>query len=60
MLRQTKWGLQDGLIAKNGVLPVTNSFFFENFCFKKSETWEQKRVGLFYCLDFEKNYEDLK
>ena len=26
MLRQTEWGVQDELIAKNGDLPVTTSF----------------------------------
>ena len=30
MLRQIKWWLQNGLIKKNGVLPVT-TLFFENF-----------------------------
>ena len=27
MLRQMEWGVQDGPITKNGVLPVTASFF---------------------------------
>ena len=29
MLRQIEWGVKDGPIKKNGVLPVT-TFFFEN------------------------------
>ena len=58
MLRQIKWGLQD--YRKERSFASNYFVFFENFCFKKSETWEQKRVGLFYCFDFEKNYEDLK
>lgn len=29
MLRQTEWGVQDELIAKNGDLPVTSSFFWK-------------------------------
>ena len=32
MLRQIEWGLHDGPITKNGVLPVT-ALFFRNFCF---------------------------
>ena len=32
VLRQIEWGVQDGSITKNGVLPVTTSFFRE-FCF---------------------------
>ena len=31
MLRQTEWGVQDGPITKNGVLPVIN-LFFRKFC----------------------------
>ena len=31
MLRQIEWGVRDGLITKNGVLPVTN-LFFRKFC----------------------------
>ena len=27
MLRQIEWRLQNGLITKSGVLPVTNFFF---------------------------------
>ena len=30
MLRRIEWGVQNGPITKNGVLPVT-SLFFENF-----------------------------
>ena len=32
MLRQIKWWLQNGSITKNGVLPVSNLFFWK-FCF---------------------------
>ena len=43
MLRQTKWGVQNGPITKNGVLPVTNLFFWQ-FLFSlrtsyKEVTW---------------------
>ena len=31
MLRQIEWREQKGYIAKNGVLPVTTSFFFKKF-----------------------------
>ena len=29
MLRQTEWGVQNGPITKNGVLPATTLFFSE-------------------------------
>ena len=32
MLRQIEWGVQNGLIKKNGVLPVTTLLFWK-FCF---------------------------
>ena len=32
MLRQIEWGVQNGPITKNGVLPVA-TFFFRKFCF---------------------------
>ena len=32
MLRQIEWGVQNRPITKNGVLPVTSSFF-RKFCF---------------------------
>ena len=32
MLRQIEWGVQNGLITKNGVLPGT-TLFFRIFCF---------------------------
>ena len=31
MLRQIEWGVQNGPITRNGVLPVTNSFFQKIF-----------------------------
>ena len=30
-LRRIEWGVQNGPIKKNGVLPVTTTFFFEKF-----------------------------
>ena len=30
VLRQTEWGLQNAPVRKNGILPLTCFFFFEN------------------------------
>ena len=32
MLKQIEWGVQNGPVTKNGVLPVT-ALFFQKFCF---------------------------
>ena len=37
MLRQIEWGVQNGPITKNGVLPVT-ILFFRKFCFSLRTT----------------------
>ena len=36
MLRQTKWEVQNGLITKDGVLPVTTLFFLKIFFQRKN------------------------
>ena len=42
MLRQIEWGVQNGPITKNGVLPVT-SLFFGKFCFSLG-TWYKELI----------------
>ena len=40
LLRQMEWGVQDGPITKNGVLPVTASFF-RKFRFSLRASYEK-------------------
>ena len=40
MLRQIEWWLQNGPITKNGVLPVTTSFFWK-FCFSLRTSYKE-------------------
>ena len=40
MLRQIEWGVQNGPIPKNGVLPVTTSFFLK-FCFSLGTSYKE-------------------
>ena len=39
-LKQTKWGIQNGLITKNGVLPVT-ALFFSKFYFSIKTSYKE-------------------
>ena len=40
MLRQIEWGIQNGPIAVNGVLPVT-TLFFREFCFSLRTSYKE-------------------
>ena len=50
MLRQIKWGVQNGPIKKNGILPVTPSFF-ENFV-SVLDSCLFEGVGVLYGITF--------
>ena len=45
MLRQIKWGVQDGPITKNKVLAVTTSVF-RNFCFSLRNSYKKSWFGV--------------
>ena len=40
MIRQIEWGVQNGPITKNGVLPVTK-LFFQKFCFSLRTSYNE-------------------
>ena len=40
MLRQIEWGVQNGPIRKNGLLPVT-ALFFSKFCFSLRASYKE-------------------
>ena len=40
MSRQMEWGVQNGPIAKNGVLPAT-ALFFRKFCFSLKTLYKE-------------------
>ena len=40
MSRQIEWGIQNGPIKKNGVLPVT-TLFFGKFCFSLRTSYKE-------------------
>ena len=40
MLRQIEWGVQNGPITKNGVLPE-NTLYFRKFCFSLRATHKE-------------------
>ena len=46
-LRQIEWGIQNGLITKNGALPVT-TLFFQKLCFSLRTSYKK----LIWCTNY--------
>ena len=40
MLRKIEWGVQNGLVTKKGVLPVT-TLFFRKLCFSLRTSYKE-------------------